>query len=102
MLTGYLILWPLIAAVILFILRPKNAKVLALAAAVIELGLSLYITYQFDKSALSYQFVIHKYWIPPLGITFYAGIDGITLLLVLLTTVLVPFIILASFGHAYE
>lgn len=102
MLTGYLILWPLLAAVILFILRPKNARVLALAAAIIELGLSLFIAYQFNKSELSYQFVIHKYWIPSLGITFYAGIDGISLVLVLLTTVLVPFIILASFGHEYE
>lgn len=102
MLTGYLILWPLIAALILFILRPKNAKVLAFLAAIIELGISLFITYQFNKGELAYQFVIHKYWIPSLGITFYAGIDGISLLLVLLTTVLVPFIILASFGHEYE
>ncbi len=102
MLTGYLILWPLIAAIILFILRPKNAKALALTAAVIELGLSLYIAFKFNKADLSYQFVMHKYWIKSLGITFYAGIDGISLPLVLLTTVLVPFIILATFGHEYE
>jgi NADH-quinone oxidoreductase subunit M len=102
MLTAFLIFWPLFAAVVLFLLRPQNAKAIALGASVIELIVSLIVVIQFDKQAVDTQFAINLPWIASMGITFSAGIDGISLLLVLLTTVLVPFIILASFGHTYE
>jgi NADH-quinone oxidoreductase subunit M len=41
-------------------------------------------------------------WIPKLGVYFSAGIDGISMVMVLLTTVLVPLIILTTYQHQYK
>jgi len=101
MLTGFLILFPLLAALLLFSMRPKSAKSLALAASLIELVASLVLVFSFDKNAGS-QFRFDIPWVNSLGIHFSVGVDGISLLLVLLTTVLVPFIILSSVESRYE
>ncbi|MEX1239241.1 MAG: NADH-quinone oxidoreductase subunit M [Cyclobacteriaceae bacterium] len=101
MLTLLLIFWPLLATLVFFALRPHEVKKWALAASVIELVISLVIVILFDPSA-SAQFVVNYTWIQSLGIDFHIGIDGITLLLVLLTTVLTPLIILSSFKNQYE
>jgi NADH-quinone oxidoreductase subunit M len=93
----FLIFWPLLASLIAFALSPKNAKAFALAASLAELFVSLYAAYVFEPAATG-QFSIDIPWITSLGINFAAGIDGISMLLVLLTTVLVPFIILSSFS----
>jgi NADH-quinone oxidoreductase subunit M len=96
MLTVLLILLPLLASLLLFVVKSPAAKTLALAASVVELLLSLVVAIQFDKNA-GVQFAFSAPWIASFGIQFSVGIDGISLLLVLLTTVLVPFIILSSF-----
>lgn len=96
MLTLFLILWPLGIALGIFVLRPANAWVLALIGSIIEFIVSSIVIFQFDKTGGS-QFAFHIAWIPSLGINFSVGMDGISLLLVLLTTGLVPFIILSSF-----
>jgi NADH-quinone oxidoreductase subunit M len=101
MLTLLLIFFPLAAAFLLFIVRPKHAHVIALAAALIELIISAVVVYEFKtagESALRANF----YWIESLGLNFYVAIDGISLLLVLLTTGLIPFIILSSFGRTFS
>ncbi len=98
---GFLIFWPLVASMVLFVLRPKNAKVLALVASLVEFVASLLAMFIMDKSG-AVQLIISKPWISSLGISFYVGMDGISLLLVLLTTVLVPLIILSSFNHGYQ
>jgi NADH-quinone oxidoreductase subunit M len=101
MLTTVLIFWPLLAALILLALDARLAKGWALGAALIELLLSLVVVFQFEPSAET-QFVVNYPWIASLGINYYAGIDGISLLLVLLTTLLTPLIILSSFKNSYE
>ncbi|HEX8038800.1 MAG TPA: NADH-quinone oxidoreductase subunit M [Chryseosolibacter sp.] len=101
MLTLFLIFWPLVATLVLFILRPDEAKRWALAASLLEMALCLTMTFAFDASRTA-QFVVDQPWVASLGINFHAGIDGITLLLVLLTTVLTPLIILSSFKQNYE
>jgi len=98
MLTLLLIFFPLLAALLLFITRSKSAHVLALVAAVIELIISMVLVSQFDKNG-GLQFEVNYPWIQSLGLNFHVAIDGISLLLVLLTTVLVPFIILSSFNR---
>jgi len=50
----------------------------------------------FDPTETDYQFVQHAPWIADYGIHYYVGIDGISLLLVLLTTFLMPITLLAS------
>ena len=95
MLTAFLIFWPLFAALILFVVRPVNAKMPAFFASVVELVVSLAVVFQFVKND-AVQFSINQPWITSIGINFSVGMDGISLLLVLLTTVLVPLIILSS------
>ena len=101
MLTVVLIFWPLLAILALFAIKPHQAKTWALVASLIELLICLLIAVQFDSSSAT-QFEINHPWIVSLGINFYVGIDGITLLLILLTTFLTPLIILSSFKQTYE
>lgn len=88
-----LIFWPLIASIFLLLTKPKAAKEIALASSIAELVLSLAVVFMWDGTVLQ----LNVPWIASLGISFSVAIDGISLLLVLLTTVLVPFIILSSF-----
>ena len=99
--TLFLIFFPLFVAIVLFALRPANAKVWALAASLVELAGSLVAAAGFVPSEL-YQFMIDVPWITSLGLHFAVGIDGIGLVLVLLTTLLVPLIILSSFNASYS
>jgi NADH-quinone oxidoreductase subunit M len=102
MLTAVLIFWPLVAALVMLVLNSSQAKAWALIAALIELVVSLFVVGQFDSSSVAPQFEVNSPWITSLGINFHLGIDGISMLLVLLTTVLTPFIVLSSFKHNYE
>ena len=101
MLTALLISWPLIAAIILLTLDARLAKSWALIASILELVLTVVVIVQFEPTSQT-QFVINYPWIASLGINFYAGIDGISMLLVLLTTLLTPLIVLSSFRNNYD
>lgn len=99
--TAFLIFFPLFIALLLFLLKPAQAKVWALAAAVLEFIAALVVAFGFDSHG-GIQYTLDIPWITSLGLNFAVGIDGISLLLVLLTTFLVPFIILSSFGNTYN
>jgi NADH-quinone oxidoreductase subunit M len=76
-----------------------RAGALTIAVATFLLSLPLY--FRFDAGSADYQFVEVARWMPTLGVSYHLGIDGISLLLVLLTTFLTP-IALASAWHAIE
>ncbi len=95
-----LIFFPLLAAVITA-LSGANAKKVALAATIVEFAYSICIFLRFDPAA-GIQFIGNHSWIPQLGISYHVGLDGISLLLVMLTTLLVPIIVLSSFEHTYK
>jgi len=99
--TVFLILFPLLASLVLFAFKPANVKVWAFAASLIELVASIVVVVLFTKSE-EVQFVVDVPWITALGLHFAVGIDGISLLLVILTTLLVPLIILSSFKNEYN
>lgn len=101
MMTLFLIVWPLILALGIFMFRPSYAKWLAFIGSVVEFGAALVIMFQFNRSG-AFDFALNVPWIPALGISFSIGIDGISLLLVLLTTGLIPFIILSSASNGTE
>jgi NADH-quinone oxidoreductase subunit M len=90
-----LIFWPLVAAVGLLVMKPKQGRMIAFVSSVAELFICLGIMYSFDENA-STQFEVNYPWLASRGISFHAGIDGISLLLVFLTCLLMPFIILSS------
>lgn len=90
-----LIFWPLLAAIVVMALKREHARGFTTLAAFAELALCLWIVLQFQPDA-SFQFGVHVPWIETLGIHYHVGLDGISLLLVLLTAGLTPFIVLAS------
>jgi NADH-quinone oxidoreductase subunit M len=101
MITLLLIFFPLVAALMLLNVKGEQVKTIALGAAIIEFALAVFALSQFQHDA-STQFEIVCPWITSLGISFHVGIDGISMLMVLLTTFLVPIIILTSFKTTYK
>jgi NADH-quinone oxidoreductase subunit M len=73
----------------------------ALLVTLATFALSLPLYARFDATSAEYQFEEYAVWVPGLGAGYHVGIDGISLLLVLLTTFLTP-IALASAWHAIE
>ena len=93
---------PLVGALFIFSVRGDNetvalnARSVALWTTGINFFLSLYIWFNFDPSTADFQFVEKVEWMPVLGLQYHMGIDGISMLFVLLTTLLSPICILAS------
>ena len=95
-----LIFLPL-AGAILTAFAGKSAKIVSTVISVASLVLALFIAANFIPDA-STQFEANFPWIADLGIRFHAGIDGISMLVVLLTNLLIPIIILSSYKHDYK
>lgn len=102
MLIGILIILPLIASFLVFLTKGNIARNLALSASVAEFVLSLYVFFQFKQHPFSETLSLNCTWVKSLGIHFSVGVDGISLLLILLTSFLVPLIILSSFSNTYN
>jgi NADH-quinone oxidoreductase subunit M len=94
---SFLVFMPLIAAGILLVCPSVNvAKWVAMGAAILGLLGGLHVWYWFDGTSAALQFVASYEWIPSLGIKYIVGIDGISLLLVVLTTFLMPLVLLSQ------
>lgn len=74
----------------------RNAKYLALFATTATFAISLLLIFQFDPGDTGFQFVEESSWL--LGLNYKVGVDGISILFVLLTTFLMPLTILACWG----
>ncbi|MBP6770434.1 MAG: NADH-quinone oxidoreductase subunit M, partial [Reyranella sp.] len=92
---------PLIGAVVLLVFlrgdddaSRKNAKLLALFTTSATFLLSLFVLAGFDPADTGFQFVEETPWLG--GLTYKMGVDGISVLFVMLTTVLMPIVILSS------
>lgn len=95
-----LIFLPLAGAIITAF-AGKSAKIVSTVISVASLLLAVFIAANFIPDA-STQFEANLPWIADLGIRFHAGIDGISMLVVLLTNLLIPIIILSSYKHDYK
>lgn len=95
-----LIFLPLVAALVTAF-SGNAAKHVALVSAIASLGLTLALVCNFSPDA-STQFELSFPWISDLGINFHVGIDGISIITVLLTNVLMPLIILSAYQHNYK
>jgi NADH-quinone oxidoreductase subunit M len=100
MTVSILIFLPVVAAIIVALLKNEVAKYAALFFSVAELVIAGLFLSRFIPDA-STQFAIDVPWITQFGIYFSAGIDGISMVMVLLTTLLVPLIILSTFQHKH-
>lgn len=92
---------PAIGALLLLFLREemKQAiKVIALTTSIITFLVSLYLFFNFQAGTATMQFVANQPWIRSLGVSYHVGIDGISLFLILLTTLLTAISILSAWN----
>jgi NADH-quinone oxidoreductase subunit M len=101
MTVSILIFLPVIAALAVLLFKNEAAKHAALTFSVAEFVVAVLFLTRFVPDA-TVQFVVDVPWIPKFGIYFSAGIDGISMIMVLLTTLLVPLIILTTYKHQYK
>jgi NADH-quinone oxidoreductase subunit M len=90
---------PIAGTLALLLLRDDDhvwIRRLAMTTAVVEFVLSLLLLRDFDAHAAGYQWEEFRAWIPQPPIHYHLGIDGLSLFLILLTTLLTPISILAS------
>ncbi|HZX58652.1 MAG TPA: NADH-quinone oxidoreductase subunit M, partial [Mucilaginibacter sp.] len=89
MTVSILLFLPVVAALVVLFFKNEAAKYAALAFGVAELVVAGVFLGKFVPDA-SEQFTVTAPWIPKAGIYFNAGIDGISMIMVILTTLLVP------------
>ncbi len=73
----------------------RNIKMIALLTTIVTFLVSIPLWTHFDSSSAAFQFEEKHNWLPS-GISYHVGVDGISMLFVILTTFLMPFTILAS------
>ena len=79
--------------------NPQMTRMVALAGTTLTFLLSLGLLIGFTVGEAGMQFAESYTWVPAWGITFRLGLDGISLWLVLLTTFLMPLVLIASWNH---
>jgi NADH-quinone oxidoreductase subunit M len=98
-----LLVVPLIGAVFTLFLRKKSVlRVWGLAVTFLTAALSLPLYSNFDLTTPKYQFVELGHWFPSLHLNYVVGVDGISVLLVMLTTFIMPLCILCSWTYIKE
>ena len=98
---------PALFALLIGAFVPKSngqaIKGAALAGTLVTLAVSLYLYIAYDThSGQQFQLVDHASWVPSLHINYFLGMDGISLLMVLMTTVIFPFVVGVSFKEITE
>jgi len=79
---------PVVGAVVVLLLPRRQeaaTKLVTLGTSVVTFAISLPVYFRFDPASADYQFVEQRAWIPSLGVSYHVGVDGISVLLVLLT-----------------
>ncbi len=104
-LLSFLTYFPLAGAIVLLFVNREKVnfiKWFAFIVALIDFLVSIIIWFKFDRTTWHFQFVERFTWIKKLGVEYYFGIDGISVLLVLLTTFLSAIAVLCSFNYIQE
>lgn len=95
---------PLVGAFFILAIRgddevvARNARMTALWTSLITFGLSLFLWFGFERGTADFQFVEKVEWIPAFSISYHMGVDGISMLFVLLSTLLTPICVVASWS----
>src|SRR5919198_3231847 len=97
---------PLLGAVIIALFLPRGdqraPKVVATITTVLTFVLSLVMLSHFQGDTHKLQLVEYASWIPSIGVTYFMGVDGISILLILLTTLLSIIVVFCSFPDIEE
>ena len=97
-----IIFLPSLGAMLAFLIASEElVKRMALITSTLTFLISLIPFFMFDPSTAAMQFFERYDWIPALGISYEVGVDGISLLLIVLTTFLTPLTLLASWDSIH-
>ena len=94
---------PLLGALLIALLPAANTKLIkqaAFAISILVAAVGFMAAFGFEKSTTEFQYVERYSWIPALGINYQLGVDGISLILILLSVILVPIVILAGWNES--
>ena len=97
---SWLIFFPLLGAVMIVLLPPTAQRAIrwwATVVAVAEFLFSLPLWWRYQPANPAWQFEEHRDWLPSLGASYHLGVDGVSMLLVLLTTVLTAVAVLGAY-----
>lgn len=97
-----LIFLPIILAIPILIIKKENEKIIkgyALLVSLITFAVSLILYFSFDINNGEYQFVQKAIWVRIINSYYFVGVDGISLLLIMLTTLIIPISLIASFEN---
>jgi len=99
-----LMLLPLAGAAVISMLpksMEKAAKQAALGTSLVVMAATIAMVVRFQRDTVDFQFVEKYSWIPSFGINYALGVDAIALVLILLSTILVPVVVLAGWNEAH-
>lgn len=99
------VLLPLLGGIGLLALDSRDhalVRRVALGITLLTFVVSLGLLAGFDGTRADFQFVEHYAWIPDFGVAYHVGVDGISLFLVLLTTLLSPLVVLSTWSSVTE
>ena len=94
---------PLIGALIVLLIPAKKSELIKRTAFIITLLIALFsilLAVRFDRVSTEFQFIQSNSWISAFNVNFAVGVDGISLVLILLSTILVPIVILATWHES--
>lgn len=97
-----LLLLPVAGAIPVFLAPARSAKHIALGVSILEFVISAGLWWAFNPADGGMQFASQAPWIPEWGIYYRVGLDGISLFMVLLTTLLTPLCVLGSYRYITE
>ena len=95
----FLILWPLVGAIVAMVVPAQSAKRVALGFGVVEMLAALPLFWSYDPVGAPFQNEVAVAWLPEWGIYYRIGLDGISLFMVMLTALLLPLMVLGSWTY---
>jgi NADH-quinone oxidoreductase subunit M len=110
MLLSLIVFLPLAGALLVLLAggrgdRPEREPLvrnIALVASLVTFAATLYLWWRFDPTSAAFQFEEKHAWMPDFGIQYYLGVDGISLLLIVMTGFLTPIALLSSWQSVHK
>jgi NADH-quinone oxidoreductase subunit M len=107
---SFIVFLPLVGAILVLLAggrgdrhdREPLVRNLALLISLVTFAATLVLWWRFDPTSAAYQFEERHVWIPAFGIQYYIGVDGISLLLLVLTGFLTPLALLSSWDSVHK
>ena len=97
----YLLATPIIGTILILFINKEKAQLIknvGLVISLIAFVISLIIYFSFNIETSDFQFINKFNWIKDLNISYHVGVDGLSLLLILLTTFLTPLTLISSWS----